>query len=120
MYTDKELPDYMSANVKRRYKIERRIVKSLVRELLGHGFELSVHDGEERHPRTTDAGTLFSQLMNTDMDTLFAYPATSDDPYGVVLVYGNDGYDVMCDWSVDLEDNGYITETIALAESLED
>lgn len=117
MHTTERL-NQLSPAVRDRVKIERRIVKHLVRELLGHGFELSVNDGEELHPRTTDAETLFSQLMETDMDTLHVYWPTSDDPLGVALVYGNDGWDVMSDWSIDLEDNGYITKTIELAERL--
>ncbi|WNM66448.1 hypothetical protein SEA_CULVER_182 [Gordonia phage Culver] len=117
MHTTERL-NQLSPAVRDRVKIERRIVKHLVRELLEHGFDLAVNDGEELHPRTRDAETLFSQLMETDMDTLVAYWPTSDVPLGVSLVYGNDGWDVMADWSTDLEANGYITKTIELAERL--
>ena len=61
----KSLKEIENVAVRSRVGIERRIVRSLVKELLSHNhaganqFELAVDDGEERHPRTADAAKLF-------------------------------------------------------------
>lgn len=95
--------------VKARIGIERKIVKLTVKTLLESGFELAVHDGEEWHNRTTDAKKLHDALMETDEDRLFVYrpdgPKGSRDWFGwVFFVYGNDGPDVINDYTVNLED----------------
>jgi len=118
MHTTERL-NKLSPNVRDRVKIERRIVKHLVRELLEHNVELSVHDGEEHHAPTRDAGALFDQLMETDSDTLYVHLIGDHHPMAMVmLVYGNDGWDVMSDYSISLEHQGLITKTIELTDSL--
>lgn len=98
----------MTPEVQRRHNVEKRIVKHIVADLLAADFELAVHDGEEWHNRTTDAAKLHKALMETDEDRLFVYKA--DGPKGrrdwfgwVFFVYGNDGYDVISDYTVNLE-----------------
>jgi hypothetical protein len=112
----------MTPDVKRRVAVEKRIVKHTVKSLLAAGFELAVHDGEEWHERTTDTAKLHKALMETDEDRLFVYKADGHkgrrDWFGwVFFVYGNDGYDVISDYTTNLEDA--LAETNKLAESLE-
>ena len=103
--------------VRHRIQLERKIVRSLVAELLSHGFELAVFDGEEEHKQTTDSGKLLDQLMETDEDYLYVYPAGAAAMMGHVrLVYGNDGWDVMSDWTTNLDQ--YIPLTLALVEAM--
>ncbi len=117
--TQTTIPDGV---IRRRIAIERRIVKKTIDDLLAAGFELAVHDGEEWHERTTDRAKLIDAIMNTDEDRLFVYRA--DGPKGrrdwfgwVFFVYGNDGWDVMSDYTVNLEDT--LKPVNALADSLQ-
>ena len=97
-----------SPNVRRRHNVEKRIVKRVVADLLAAGYELAVYDGEEWYKRTTDPAKLHKQLMETDEDRLFVYkvpgPHGKWDWFGwVFFVYGNDGNDVISDYTVNLE-----------------
>ncbi len=97
-------------------EIEERIVRNAVHELLDHGFTLSVDNGGDDYEidRSVDAEAVIAELMNTDEDRLLA--RTGDKIKGWVhFIYGNDGYDVICDMTVSLEP--YLPDTVALAES---
>ncbi len=96
-------------------EIEERIVRNAVHELLDHGFTLSVDNGGDDYEidRSVDAEAVIAELMNTEEDRLLA--RTGDVIKGWVhFVYGNDGYDVICDMTVSLEP--YLPDTIAIAE----
>ena len=94
---------------------ERAVVLKLVDTLLAAGFEFAVDDGEERHPWTTDRAAVLDAILNTDEDVLHV---RKDGRNGwVLLVYGNSGWDVICDYSVWLE--AALEPVTALAEALE-
>ncbi|QXN74360.1 hypothetical protein SEA_CAFASSO_145 [Gordonia phage Cafasso] len=102
-----------------RQLIERRIVRHLVDEILGHDLWIGVYDGEEQHPITRDREEILDALMNTDEDyvRLFGQPTNNDAPIGWVrLVYGNDGWDVICDHTVNIEH--LIAKTNALTDEI--
>ncbi|UVK59883.1 hypothetical protein SEA_ALEEMILY_143 [Gordonia phage Aleemily] len=104
-----------------RQLIERRIVRHLVDEILGHDLWIGVHDGEEQHPITRDREAILDALINTDEDyvRLFGQGQHAGPPLGWVrLVYGNDGYDVICDYVVGIEH--LIAKTNALADEIMD
>lgn len=102
--------------------VERRIVRSLVDEILGHGLLISVDDGEEEHPLTNDREAILDALIEVDEDRVNVYYQENDlEPSyqgQVFLVYGNDGWDVICDYSISVEK--FISKTNALAGELRD
>lgn len=105
--------------VLKRHKIERRIVLSAVDELLAHGFQLGVDDGghELALQPTKDRQDIVDAMLNTDEDYLIAYK--DGKRFGWIrFVYGNDGWDVICDNTTNLEP--FLAKTDALAHSLED
>jgi hypothetical protein len=88
-----------------RRRIERRIVRRIVTDALAAGYLISVHDGEEiALDRSTDARAIMASLFTTDEDTLLL--ARPGDPLGgwVRLIYGNDGWDVVNDYTTNLDD----------------
>jgi hypothetical protein len=103
--------------VKARQRIEQTIALVTAQALLDAGFLLGVNDGEEttlRHSRSIEA--VQAALFTTDEDYLLVYvDADQDDPlnvaahedersdYWVRLVYGNDGWDVISDYSIALD-----------------
>lgn len=103
-----------------RAEMERQIVRTAVVELLDHGFSLSVDNGGDDYEidRSRDAEAVLAEMMNTDADRLMAIGASGQVMGWVFFVYGNDGYDVICDYTVSLDP--YLLETMALAETFEE
>jgi hypothetical protein len=87
-----------------RQRIEVAIVRRIVKDALKAGYTLSVDDGGEELAieGSKDEKAVLDALINTDEDRLIL---TREDHRGVVrLVYGNDGWDVVNDYSERLED----------------
>ena len=92
----------------RRIEIEADIVTRTVDALLAAGYALQVDDGgrpEERRPAepTTDRAVILAELMETDGDWLLVGELPAPRRF-VRFVYGNDGWDVISDYSTSLED----------------
>jgi hypothetical protein len=91
-------------SVKMRQMVEREIITRLVADALAAGYTLGVNDGEETTlQRCKDAGQVLSALFTTDEDWLLVYDATGKQIGWVRLIYGNDGWDVISDYTVNLE-----------------
>ena len=110
--------------------LEKLVLKSAIAELLSHGFSLSVNDGEETTlVRSFDPDAIFGAMMTTDEDYLHAHrpdgklnaPGTGEayDSFGWVrFIYGNDGWDVINDYSHRLEP--YLVKTNALIDEMQE
>ena len=97
----KNLKDITDPGVRERVAIERRIVTALIDRALAEGYELSVDDGEEQYAWTRDRDEVIADIMNTDEDRL--YLRKDGHTAWVFLVYGNSGWDVICDYHTRLE-----------------
>lgn len=88
----------------RRIQLEQRIVRRTVKALLAAGYALQTNNGDDLTPETpTDSLTaILGEMMQTDDEYLMAYKDGRTS--WVRFVYGNDGYDVICDYTVSLED----------------
>lgn len=121
----------MSIAVKARQRVERSIARRVVLDALRAGYSLSVFDGEEvtlKHSRKPKE--ILAALFTTDEDHLLFHKVVEGEPeVGSVMlrtnisnvdsgwvrfVYGNDGYDVICDYTTNLEE--VLTGANALAE----
>ena len=95
-------------NIEKRQNVERRILRQVIADALSMGYLLSVDDGDGFTVRkSADAAAVLAALMTTDEDYLHL---DKFDPNGVRtehgwvrFVYGNDGWDVVCDYSVNIE-----------------
>lgn len=83
----------------KRLSAERAICSALVRECLKQGYTVSIHNGEELAvSRATKAKDVLPLMFATDMERLII--ARENTALGnFYLVYGNDGYDVISDYS---------------------
>lgn len=92
-------------SVKMRQEVERKVIKALVDESLKAGYLISVYDGEEMVVKKSDqADAIMNAIMSTDEDTLLYYKPGQNTRSGwVKLIYGNDGYDVISDYTISLE-----------------
>lgn len=107
--------------VVRRQAVEKRIAKALVKRLLAEGFVLAVNNGEERIVPTQDVRGVLSVMFATDQEHIFVYhkgvPPSGRALGWVFFVYGNSGWDVISDYTVNLEP--YMTEANAIADKAE-
>lgn len=104
--------------VQKRQRMERAIARRIVRDALAAGYRLNVDNGGD-----TDELPAPSASFKEVTGAMFA----TDDEYlrlykdgkrvgSVYLVYGNDGYDAICDYSVSLE--SLLSGANALADRL--
>jgi hypothetical protein len=83
--------------------VERVIVSSTIRALLGAGYQIDVCDGEEDVlTRCSDHDEVIKHMFTTDED--YIYGVKDGKRRGWVrFIYGNSGYDVMNDCTTNLE-----------------
>lgn len=91
-----------------RITLERAVVRKLSTDLLAAGLTLRVWDGEDwAGGRTADIDNVMNQIMATDEEKIYVYH--SDDRGkatcigSIFLVYGNEGYEVINDYSTCLD-----------------
>ena len=87
-----------------RMGIEQKIIRRAVIDILGEGYKISVHDGGEYTVnRSIDLNLILNSTQTTDSDALVVWD--EDQNIGTVtLIYGNDGHDVISDYSNSLEE----------------
>jgi len=91
-------------SVTRRQKIENRIASRAVSALLAAGYWLAVCQGDEdEQPATTLKREIMRDLGECDEDRLIVYNADLTRIGWVHLVYGNAGWDVISDYTTNLE-----------------
>jgi hypothetical protein len=87
-----------------RIRIERQIARRTIKEALALGYTLGVYDGEETTLEySADASKVLAAMLTTDDDHLLFYRNGVRIGW-VRFVYGNDGYDVICDYTTNLEE----------------
>lgn len=98
-------------NIEQRQLIERQIAEKVIDCLFAAGYAISVFDGEE-YPlkNSADKAAVLDAMFSTDEDILYAKQPIQIDGANkfkmvgwVQFVYGNDGYDVVADNTVNLE-----------------
>jgi hypothetical protein len=84
----------------RQLRVAGEICKTLVGEALKRGFTVSVFDSEEwTVKKSSDKAEIVDALFTTDMDTLCLRRPDGSRIGSVLLVYGNDGPDVVSDYT---------------------
>lgn len=117
-------------NIETRQRIERQIVRQLVKDALAQGYRLAVslergYDVDEMLLGSTNVSEIMKAAFAGDEAHLFVQPATGNVVENgqvisngwVYIVLGNDGYDVISDYTTNLE--SLLFDTSRLAERLE-
>lgn len=111
-------------NVRIRTAIEKAIAEQCVTDLLTAGYELAVNNGgDEDEVKVTNGltektarGRILSGMFATDDEYLRVYE--NGKPVGWVhFVYGNDGVDVISDYTVNLEE--VLTGSLRMADRID-
>ena len=109
-----ELDEANHAPVWLRHRHERAIAERLVTDAIAQGYQVSVNDGEAWVvKRSTDSKAIMAALFSTDEDYIRIRKDGEQSSVGTfTLIYGNDGWDVIADWS-------YSAETEAQMEQIQ-
>lgn len=103
--------------IKNRQAIERRIVSEAINAGIKEGYTFIIYNGgdSDEEIKTTNKQETLSAMFATDEERL--YLCKEGKKIGCIFfVYGNDGHDVICDYSTNLEE--LLTSTHKLADSL--
>jgi hypothetical protein len=105
-------------NIQTRISIEKKIAKAVVREAIKLGYTFEIDNGGDfgEEIKTTHESETLKEMFATDQDELYLIKDGKKAGW-VYFVYGNDGYDVISDYTVNLED--LLKPAIALASKLE-
>jgi hypothetical protein len=100
--------------------IENIIMRQAIKDLLAAGYEITVSlEGEEPEiKRSRDAEAIFKAMCAGDEDWLTVFNPGAKWAFGWVrFIYGNDGWDVLADYTTNLEE--VLRTTNALADKLD-
>lgn len=92
-----------------RQEVEKKIFKQAMKSLLAAGFAVSIDNGDNdgrdyEIKDSTDLAAIVKASYQTDEERVFVRKPDDATFYGwVYFVYGNDGYDVISDYTVNLE-----------------
>ena len=107
-YNHRDRAEMPTCSTCRRIEVEQDIVTRAVDALLNAGYRLATNDGESVRPDTPtdDRAVILHELMDVDDEWLGVYrngPFNGPPDGWVRFVYGNDGWDVINDYTVNLE-----------------
>ena len=107
-----DVADYVPVWLRHRH--ERAIAERLITDAIAQGYQVSVSDGEEwTVKRSTDSKAIMAALFSTDEDYIRIRKEGEEGSIGqFALIYGNDGWDVIADWS-------YTEETEAVMQQIQ-
>lgn len=110
--------------IQKRVRMEMQIAQRVVRDAIKAGWRLTVDYGEDELPVENSASVerVVAALLECDEEYLilrrFDGNGAQTAKGWVRFVYGNSGWDVICDYSVNIE--GVLAGAEALAERLEE
>lgn len=108
----------MTMSVKVRQQIERSIATTFVRSVLAAGYTMTVDYGDgESEPLSTEKAALAAMFLGDD-DRVYIYRGKHCIGWAW-FVYGNDGWDVLSDYTVNLDDLKLMAETEKAIEKFE-
>lgn len=87
-----------------RGKVERRVVWNLLHHLAAAGFQPTLIDDGDEETSVQGYESAFLLVMETlfNLDEAWLYFAKGDGlpNHGVLLIFGNDGWDCVSDWTI--------------------
>lgn len=91
-------------SVKMRQEVERKIATTFVESAIKAGYSMTVDYGDGPSVRLRTVESVLATMFQGDDDRLVLYTDQGGTIYGwVYFVYGNEGWDCINDYSIDLE-----------------
>lgn len=98
---------------------ENTIIRAVVKKLIKAGFTIAVHNGEDLSlERSTDLEAILGSLRATGSDMLIADHTEQQSRGAVLLVYGNDPFEVIADYSLSIET--HLQKALDIAREIEE
>lgn len=97
-------------NVNTRISIEKKIAKAIIKTMRKAGYSISIFEGEDYSiRRSKNKADILEAMFSTDEDRIDLYKKDALDGtvkrHGwIMMIYGNDGYDVVNDYTTNLEE----------------
>lgn len=115
--SDAEILKWHDDGVLRRARMELRIVRRVVRDLKAAGYDLflDLEDDEPAFEVNTKTDKI-AMIFQLDDARVFVHKGQTSAGW-VRFVFGNDGYDVLCDYTTNLEED--LKGANTLAEGIE-
>jgi hypothetical protein len=109
-------------SVKMRQLVEKEISVAVVNAILTAGFKIAVDNGDGKTKPSEFGVAVLRAMFLADDDRLYIYKNDETDWFGWAhLVYGNDGWDVLSDYTGNLEQYiGRGTETDKIIQKYAD
>lgn len=110
----------ISKAVDTRIMIEKSILAKIIDDAISRNYVISVYDGEEltlKHSQ--DKNLILKHTQSTDIDYLYINHIDGKKIGTIFLVYGNSGYDVICDYSANPEIEELLSGANILAKEFE-
>ena len=106
-------------NIETRKRIERAIVGKIIGMALAADYSVSIWNGgdEPEIEMATDYQRIIDALFLTDEETITLHTPGGKRAGMIFFVYGNDGYDVIADYSTNLEE--FLQPALELADQYE-
>lgn len=95
----------LDKSIQRRVRLEEQVIRDIVKAILPNVLYFKVYDGEEYSKRLTTWTEIKNEIHACDEERLIivfkpeAFDGVTSEKASLYLVYGNDGWDVVCDWS---------------------
>ncbi len=87
-----------------RQRAELKIARAFVRAALAAGYHIAVENDEGSSKHLTTEKSVLAEMFLTDEDSLFLYrPGDTGYSAWAMFVYGNSGWDVLHDYTTNLE-----------------
>lgn len=103
--SDAEILKWHDDAVMRRALMELRIVRRVVRDLKAAGYDLFLDVADNEPPMEINTKTeKIAELFQLDDAVVFVHKGQRSAGW-VRFVFGNDGYDVVCDYTTNLEED---------------
>ena len=95
--------------VEKRQKLERMIARRVLLDMKAAGYLMNIDNGADGDysllKPTNDVKALLGAMFQTDEERLYVFKEGQNRPFGwVFFVYGNDGWDVVCDYTLSLDE----------------
>jgi hypothetical protein len=106
----------------RRMELERRMASALVKACIDRGFRVTVDNGEDKPVvMSTNYRKVMNALWQTDEEYVVLHDATGKRYGWFFLVYGNSGWDLVSDYTVNAVCEAIWNEVITpLADKMEE
>ena len=110
-------------NLETRINIETRIAKAIVKSAITKGYSVTIDngggwDGDYEVEKETNLTKAYKALRATDEDTII-FNKGPQKVGAVKLVYGNDGWDTIADYSISYEVHEILEPATAIADKFE-